>query len=69
MRAIATTDAVAGEVAEIAYFGDRTRYVIRRTDGRPLLVSRTNLGPPLALAVGDPAWASFDPDAAVALGA
>jgi len=66
---IATTGAVSGEVAEIAYFGDRTRYVIRRTDGRPLLVSRTNLGPPLVLAVGDPAWVSFDADAAVALGA
>ena len=61
--------AMAGEVAEIAYFGDRTRYVVRRTEGRPLLVSRANLGPPLTLAVGDPAWVSFEPDDAVALGA
>ena len=62
-------EAMAGEVAEIAYFGGRTRYVVRRAEGRPLLVSRANLGPPLALAVGDPAWVSFEPDAAVALGA
>ncbi|HEY8004437.1 MAG TPA: ABC transporter ATP-binding protein [Phenylobacterium sp.] len=60
--------AIAGEVAEIAYFGDRSRYVVRREAGRPLLVSRANLGPPLALSVGDKAWVSFEPDAAVALG-
>ena len=33
----------------------------------PLLVSRANQGPPLALAVGDKAWVSYPPDAAVAL--
>jgi len=60
--------AMAGEVAEIAYFGDRTRYVIRRSEGRPLLVSRANLSAPLALAVGDAAWVAFDADAAVVLG-
>jgi ABC-type Fe3+/spermidine/putrescine transport system ATPase subunit len=60
-------DAMPGEVAEIAYFGDRTRYVVRRPEGRPLLVSRANVGPPLPLVVGDAAWASFAPDAAVAL--
>ena len=59
---------IAGEVAEIAYFGDRTRYVIRRAQGRPLLVSRANAGPPLAFAVGDAAWVSYAPEAAVALG-
>ena len=64
----AEPDATAGEVAEIAYFGDRTRYVVRRPEGRPLLVTRANLGPPLPLAVGDPVWVSFAPDAAVALG-
>ena len=60
--------AIAGEVAEIAYFGDRTRYVVRGAQGRPLLVSRANVGPPLPLAVGDAAWVSFDPADAVALG-
>jgi putrescine transport system ATP-binding protein len=60
-------DALAGEVAEIAYLGNRTRYVIRRADGRPLLVSRANQGPPLALAVGEKAWVSYPPEAAVAL--
>jgi putrescine transport system ATP-binding protein len=60
--------AVEGDVAEVAYFGDRTRYVVRAGPGRPLLVSRANLGPPLPLAVGDRAWVSYAPDAAVALG-
>jgi putrescine transport system ATP-binding protein len=59
--------AIAGEVAEIAYFGDRTRYVLQRAQGRSLLVSRASLGPPLPLAVGDAAWVSFDPADAVAL--
>jgi len=60
--------ALAGEVAEIAYFGDRTRYVIRRAEGRPLLVSQANTGPRLGLEVGDKAWVSYAPEAAVALG-
>ena len=64
----ASAGAIAGEVAEIAYFGDRTRYVVRRAGGCPLLVSRASLGPPLPLLVGDAAWVSFAPDAAVALG-
>ena len=68
LSASATPGALAGEVAEIAYFGDRTRYVIRRAEGRPLLVSRANAGPPAALAVGDAAWVSYAPEAAVALG-
>ena len=68
LSATATPGALAGEVTEIAYFGDRTRYVVRRTEGRPLLVSRANAGPPLPLAVGDKAWVSYAPDAAVALG-
>jgi putrescine transport system ATP-binding protein len=58
--------ALAAEVAEIAYFGDRTRYVVRAA-GRTLVVSRANLGPPLALAIGDAVWVSHAPDAAVAL--
>jgi putrescine transport system ATP-binding protein len=59
-------DAMPGEVAEIAYFGDRTRYVVK-AGGRTLIASRANLGPPLALAVGDAVWVSYAPDAAVAL--
>ena len=39
----------------------------RSGPGRPLLVSRANLGAPLPLAVGDQAWVSYAPDAAVAL--
>ena len=67
LSAAATPGALAGEVAEIAYFGDRTRYVVRRSEGRPLLVSRANDGAPPPLAVGDRAWVSFAPEAAVAL--
>ena len=67
LSAAPVAGAMAGEVAEIAYFGDRTRYVIRRAEGRPLLVSRANLGPAPPLAVGDKAWVSYAPDAAVAL--
>jgi len=59
-------DSLAGEVAEIAYFGDRTRYVVR-AGGKTLIASRANLGPPLPLAVGDAVWVSYAPDAAVAL--
>ena len=58
---------LGGEVAEIAYFGDRTRYVVTTAVGKPLLVSRTNLGPPLALAVGDQAYVAYAPEAAVSL--
>ena len=62
----AAKGALAGEVAEIAYFGDRTRYVVRAA-GKTLIASRANLGPPLALAVGDAVWVSYAADAAVAL--
>jgi len=59
--------AMAGVVADIAYFGDRTRYVVE-AQGKKLLVSRANVGPPLPLAVGSRAWLSHTPDDAVALG-
>jgi len=62
----AAKGALAGEVAEIAYFGDRTRYLVRAA-GRTLIVSRANLGPPLGLAIGDAVWVSHAPEAAVAL--
>ena len=62
----AAKDALAGQVAEIAYFGDRTRYVVK-AGAKILIASRANLGPPLALAVGDAVWVSYAPDAAVAL--
>ena len=67
LSATPQADAIPGEVAEIAYFGDRTRYVVRGGPGRPLLVSRANLGPPLALKVGDKGWVSWDAEAAVTL--
>ncbi|MFL5296567.1 MAG: ABC transporter ATP-binding protein [Phenylobacterium sp.] len=54
-------------VAEIAYFGDRTRYVVKTDAGKPLLVNRANADAPLALAVGDRAWVSYAPEAAVSV--
>jgi len=58
--------ATAGVVAEIAYLGDRTRYVVL-AQGQKLLISRANVGPPLPLRLGDAAWVSHAPDAAVSL--
>jgi putrescine transport system ATP-binding protein len=52
----------AGAVAEIAYFGDRTRYVVQ-VEGQKLLVSCGNVRPPLRLAVGDAVWVGHAPDA------
>ena len=63
----ATPNGMAGVVMEIAYFGDHTRYVVKQPHGRPLLVSRVNLGPPSSLAVRNPVWVSFAPDDASAL--
>ncbi len=67
LSATATPGGMAGEVMEIAYFGDRTRYVVKRPHGQVLRISRVNLGPPLSLEVGDAVWASFAPDSAVTL--
>jgi putrescine transport system ATP-binding protein len=52
----------AGVIAEVAYFGDRTRYVVQ-VDGRKVLVSRGAVGPTLDIAVGDPVWTSYPADA------
>ena len=52
----------AGVIAEIAYFGDRTRYAVQ-ADGDKVLVSRGNVGPALELSVGDPVWTSHAADA------
>ena len=57
-----TAGARAGVIAEIAYFGDRTRYVVQ-ADGAKVLVSRGNVGPALELSVGDPVWTSYAADA------
>jgi putrescine transport system ATP-binding protein len=54
--------AQAGVLAEIAYFGDRTRYVVQ-SEGQKVLVSRANVGPAPDLAVGDRVWTSYAADA------
>ncbi len=60
--------ALAAQVAEIAYFGDRTRYVVK-ANGQTLLISRANVGPPLGVAVGDKVWVSHPLDAGVTVSA
>jgi putrescine transport system ATP-binding protein len=66
ISAVKSVGALAGVVLEIAYLGDRTRYVVQ-ADGKQVLVSRANIGAPLSLAVGDQVWVSHDPNAAVVL--
>ena len=66
LSATPTPGAVAGRLAEIAYFGDRTRYVVQ-VDGQKVLVSRANVGPPLGLGVGAPVWVRYAHDAGVVL--
>ncbi len=58
--------ALQGDVAEVAYFGDRTRYIVE-VDGKALLVSRANVGGPLPFQAGDAAWVTYAPEAAVDL--
>ena len=65
LAATASPGAVTGRVAEIAYFGDRTRYVVKTDAGKPLLVSRAAGEPPLPLAVGEAAFVNWSPEAAV----
>jgi ABC-type Fe3+/spermidine/putrescine transport system ATPase subunit len=52
----------AGVIAEVAYFGDRTRYVVQ-IDGQKVLVSRGAVGPTLDVAVGDHVWTAYPADA------
>jgi ABC-type Fe3+/spermidine/putrescine transport system ATPase subunit len=68
LSAAAARGAVAGKVAEIAYFGDRTRYVVKTDAGKPLIVSRPAAEPPLGLAPGDACWVSWPRAAEVGVG-
>jgi ABC-type Fe3+/spermidine/putrescine transport system ATPase subunit len=58
--------AEAGKVAEVAYFGDRVRYVVVTGGGKPLQVSRP-AAEPAAVGLGDPAWVSWPAEAEVGL--
>jgi len=62
-----TGPSLSGRVTDIAYFGDRTRYVVE-TAGGPVRVSRAN-GTPVgsAISIGDIVWISHPPEAAVVL--
>jgi len=68
LSTVAISGSVAGAVSEIAYFGERTRYVVQRDQGRALVISRTNDHELSSLKVGDPVWASFSPEAAIRVG-
>jgi len=57
----AAKGALAGRVTEVAYFGDRVRYVVA-TDGKSLRVSRPAAEAP-AFGVGDACWATWPKDA------
>jgi putrescine transport system ATP-binding protein len=63
----AAKGALAGRLAEIAYLGDRTRYVVKTDAARPLTVSRPAGEPPLAIGVGDAVWVSWPAEAEVSL--
>lgn len=67
LSATAAAGALAARIAEVAYFGDRTRYALRTEAGKPLTVSRPAGAPTLALGVGDQAFVSWPADAAVSL--
>lgn len=63
----AAGSAMPGRVVDLAYFGDRTRYVVETSAGA-IRVSRANEAPSgSAIAVGDSVWISHPAEAAVAL--
>ncbi|MBS0362522.1 MAG: ABC transporter ATP-binding protein [Proteobacteria bacterium] len=65
IAAEASPGAIPGRVAEVAYFGDRTRYVVKTDAGKPLLVSQAAGQAPLSLQPGDPAFVSWPKNAEV----
>jgi ABC-type Fe3+/spermidine/putrescine transport system ATPase subunit len=58
--------AVAGRVAEIAYFGDRVRLVVATEAGKPLKISRP-AAETRPLTVGDPCWVTWPAEAELRL--
>jgi ABC-type Fe3+/spermidine/putrescine transport system ATPase subunit len=58
----AAKGAQAGRIAEVAYFGDRVRYVVTTEAGKALRISRPAAETP-AFHVGDAAWVSWPADA------
>jgi putrescine transport system ATP-binding protein len=67
LSATPSPGAISARIAESAYFGDRTRYGLKTDAGQTLIVSRPAGAPPLALGLGDPAFVSWPPDAAIRL--
>ncbi len=54
-----------GEVAEVVYLGEATRYVVRLGSGETLSAKRQNSGPSAALKAGTRVRLYWDPDAAI----
>ncbi|MCU0830807.1 MAG: TOBE domain-containing protein, partial [Rhizobiaceae bacterium] len=65
----AATNAVEGEVWDIAYLGDMTTYNVKLADGMVAKVATVNASRSAAepLTWGDRAWLSFAPDAGIVL--
>jgi putrescine transport system ATP-binding protein len=65
----AATNAIEGEIWDIAYLGDMTTYNVKLTDGMVARVSSFNTSRMSAeqLTWGDRAWISFAPDAGIVL--
>jgi len=52
IRAEGTSEGVSGEVAEVVYLGETTRYAVRTDSGDMVTVKQQNLGPAESLKVG-----------------
>jgi putrescine transport system ATP-binding protein len=65
----AAEEGLAGQVAEIAYLGDVSLYKVRLDNGSMLKAKAANLTRLIEqpIAVGDPVWLTFSPDAAIVL--
>src|SRR5690606_36019575 len=65
----AAVNAVEGEVADIAYFGDMTLYNVKLASGKSVRASRLNAERTVEDAISwqDRVWLSFAPDAGVVL--
>jgi ABC-type Fe3+/spermidine/putrescine transport system ATPase subunit len=62
--------ALSGRISDVAYFGDRTRYLVE-TAGGPVRASVANDRPPEGppLGVGETVWLAWPPEAAVRVSA
>jgi ABC-type Fe3+/spermidine/putrescine transport system ATPase subunit len=67
LSATAQAGALDGRVRDVAYFGDRTRYVVETAHGPVRASQAIGGGAAQAFAAGDAVWLGWPPEAAVAL--